>query len=269
MKLDLKKIRLDGDTQPRVAVNESTVAEYTEGVMNGVVFPPVVIFHDGSDYWLADGFHRYFAHKRAANLEIEADVRTGTAHEAFIFASGSNSEHGLPRTNEDKRRIVLKYLNHDELSSWSDSEIARITKISTATIHRVRKSLQLEEKPVRKFMKNGVERTMDVSKLVQKKPEPEYTHDPMAELASEIETLMEENKRLKEDRALDAADIAEEEKLDIHEQVEKYRHQIKVLETELKAVKRARDSLQNENAEMKKQVIYWKKRCEKTEQKAA
>lgn len=269
MKLELKKLRLDGDTQPRVSLNEEVVADYTEHVMNGVAFPPVVVFHDGSSYWLADGFHRYFAHKRAGKDEIDADVRTGTLRDAMLYSVGANTQHGLRRSNEDKRRSVLILLNDPEWSEWSDMEIARRAGVSNATIHRVKKSLQLEDKPTRKFSKGGVESTMDVSKMFDKKPEPEYTPDPMAELASELETLMEENKRLKEDKAVESADIPEEQKLDIHEQIENYRQQIKVLETELKAVKRSRDTLQNENAELKKQVMYWKKRFQSSEPKAA
>lgn len=268
MKVELARIRLDGDTQPRVSINEEVIADYTEAVMGGVTFPPITLFHDGSSYWLADGFHRFFAHKRAAHKDIEADVKTGTLRDALLYSVSANKDHGLRRTNEDKRRAVLILLNDIEWSEWSDMEISRQAGVSNATVHRVRKSLELEAKPERKFTKNGVERTMDVSKLSEKK-ESEYTPNPMAEMASELESLMEENKKLKEDRALEVADIPEDQKLDIHEQLEKYRQQVKVLETELTAVKRSRDTMQNENAELKKQVLYWKKRFQSVEPKAA
>lgn len=274
MKIELSKIRLDGDTQPRVSINEEVIAEYTEAVMNGATFPPITVFHDGSAYWLADGFHRYFAHKRAANKEIEADVHQGTLRDALLYSVGANASHGLRRTNEDKRRAVLILLKDVEWSEWSDMEIARRSGVSNATVHRVRKSLEIETKPERKFTKNGVEKTMDVSKMVESKTKPEdvseqYKSDPVAEMATEMETLMEENKRLREDRALESADIPEEQKLDIHEQIEKYRQQVKALEAEVISVKRSRDTLQNENAELKKQVLYWKKRFQSTETKAA
>lgn len=270
MKIELTKLRLDGDTQPRVSLNEETVQDYAEAVMNGAQFPPVSVFHDGSSYWLADGFHRYFAHKRAGLTEIEADVQNGTLRDALLHSIGSNASHGLRRTNEDKRRAVLILLNDPEWSEWSDMEISRRACVSNATVHRVKKSLQLEQKPERKFTKNGTQHTMDVSKITEKKEDKEeYKHDPVAEMATELEAVMEENKRLRENVALEMADIPEAEKLDIHEQIEKYRQEIKVLETELKAVKRSRDTLQNENAELKKQVLYWKKRFQSIEPKAA
>jgi len=88
-------------------------------------------------------------------------------------------------------------------------------------------------------------------------------------MANELEAVMEENKKLKEDRAIEQLDESEEGKLDIHEQLDKYRKETKSLEAELQSVKRSRDSLQNENAELKKQLLYWKKRCQKSEPKAA
>ena len=57
-KLNLDAIRLDGETQARVALDSTQVAEYAEAMRDGDKFPPIVVFHDGSDYWLADGFHR-------------------------------------------------------------------------------------------------------------------------------------------------------------------------------------------------------------------
>jgi ParB-like chromosome segregation protein Spo0J len=269
MKLELKNIRLDGDTQPRVALNEETVQDYAEAVMNGAQFPPAVVFHDGSSYWLADGFHRYFAHKRAGEDAIEVEMMNGTLRDAKLYSIGANSKHGLRRTNEDKRRAVLILLNDPEWSEWSDMEIARRACVSNATVHRVKKSLQLDQKPERKFTKNGIEHTMDVSKLSEKRTEPEYKSDPMAEMATEFEAVLAENKKLRENATLEIANIPEAEKLDIHEQLENYRHQIKVLETELTAVKRSRDTLQNENAELKKQLLYWKKRFQSIETKAA
>lgn len=57
----LTSIRTDGGTQPRARLNEDQVAEYVEAMESGATFPPLVVFHDGAAYWLADGFHRYHA----------------------------------------------------------------------------------------------------------------------------------------------------------------------------------------------------------------
>lgn len=72
--IDLDDIAINGGTQPRAALNLETIAEYAEALLNGDTFPPVVIFYDGKDHWLADGFHRYHAHRRAEFAEINADI---------------------------------------------------------------------------------------------------------------------------------------------------------------------------------------------------
>jgi cell division protein FtsB len=268
MNIQLKQIRLDGNTQPRVQLNEEVVAEYTESINQGAEFPPVTVFHDGSDYWLADGFHRYFAHKRAAKTEIEADVRTGTLRDATLHSVGANGQHGLRRTNEDKRRAVMILLNDIEWSEWSDSEIARRCEVSHQTVARVKNSLQVESKPERKFVnKHGTESVMKVDKI--NKREEFEKEDPIVEMATEIETLSQENTQLREKIALGTMDLSDDEKLDIEEQLAQYKQRINVLEAEHEAMRRSRDSLLNEKAELVKQVMYWKKRAEKSEKQAA
>ena len=64
--LSIDQIRIDGGTQPRVKINKEHVADLAAALVAGTELPPVDVFHDGSDYWLADGFHRYHAHARAA-----------------------------------------------------------------------------------------------------------------------------------------------------------------------------------------------------------
>jgi len=122
----LDKIRLDGGTQPRAAIDEDVVAEYTVAMEGGAVFPPVVVFVDGAIYWLADGFHRFHATRYVGFLEIDADIRQGGLVDAILFAAGCNLAHGLRRTNADKRRAVELVL--DGMSrlkqNWSDGEYA-------------------------------------------------------------------------------------------------------------------------------------------------
>ena len=117
IKLELSKIRLDGGTQPRKSILEEAVKNYTEVLLDGVKMPPVTVFFDGKDYWLADGFHRYHAHKAAGFKEIECDPKTGTKRDAFIFSLGANATHGMPRTNEEKRDTVIMALNDVHPSS--------------------------------------------------------------------------------------------------------------------------------------------------------
>ena len=88
-------------------------------------FPAIVVFSDGQEYWLADGFHRVLAAREAGLEEIPAEVRSGGQRDALLFSISANSEHGFPRSNADKRNAVLLLLRDAEWCQWSDHEIAR------------------------------------------------------------------------------------------------------------------------------------------------
>lgn len=139
--LQLNQIRIDGGTQPRVAIDEDVVAEYADLYIEGVDLPPVTVFHDGSTYWLADGFHRYWASKRAERETIAVDVQQGTRRDAILYSVGANASHGLRRTNEDKRKAVTIMLEDEEWSQWSNREIAKQCGVAESSVRRTRESL--------------------------------------------------------------------------------------------------------------------------------
>jgi len=113
-RLPANKIKVDNGIQSREEVNTKIVADYAEEIKNGEVFPPVVVFYDGLDYWLADGFHRIYAYKLCGVEEVSCDVREGSRDDAIKHSAGSNSKHGLKRTNADKRKSVLMIFNLPE-----------------------------------------------------------------------------------------------------------------------------------------------------------
>jgi hypothetical protein len=131
--LNLALIRTDGGTQSREALNEETYIEYAEAMLAGEKLPPVTVFHDGSTYWLADGFHRFFGAMEAGIDALEADVRQGTQLDAQLFSYGVNGSHGLRRTNADKRRAVTGALKHPVSITWSDNQIASTAVSATSS----------------------------------------------------------------------------------------------------------------------------------------
>jgi ParB-like chromosome segregation protein Spo0J len=113
--IELSSIQIDAGTQVRAAIGENVVAEYAERMGEGAEFPPVVLFHDGNHYYLADGFHRFMATQRLGLLEINADVRAGTKTDALWFALGANKANGHRMTAEDKSHAV-----RIALSEWPE-----------------------------------------------------------------------------------------------------------------------------------------------------
>ena len=131
----------DGDAQMRVEMHPETVADYAADMLDGAVFPPVIVYHDGADYWLADGFHRVEAARKIDRKEIEAEIRDGTARDAILHGIGSNATHGLRRTQADKRRAVERLLTDPEWAAWSDRKIAQLAKVDHKTVGKIRREL--------------------------------------------------------------------------------------------------------------------------------
>ena len=131
----------DGGAQARIEINEATVADYAADMADGIVFPPVVAYHDGTDYWLADGFHRVRAARAIDRDEIDAEVREGTARDAVLHGVGANASHGLRRSQADKRRAVEILLRDQDWADWSDRKIAKIAKVDHKTVGKIRREL--------------------------------------------------------------------------------------------------------------------------------
>jgi hypothetical protein len=149
MKIPLKEIKIDSWVQPRYQMNINLISEYREAMQAGDVFPNVVVFYDGRDYWMAAGFHRYSAimglrgDGAIKDDTIEADVRSGGRRDAFLYAVGTNFDNGERRTPQDMRAIVGKMLADAEWSQLSDSEIARQCKVSHALVSKMRAEISL------------------------------------------------------------------------------------------------------------------------------
>lgn len=102
----LSAIAFDAGTQIRAAIDPQVVSDYAEAMTNGATFPPIVLFHDGNQHYLADGFHRFLAAQRLTFKDIDADVRPGTKEDALWFALGANKTNGKRLTEKDKRNAI-------------------------------------------------------------------------------------------------------------------------------------------------------------------
>ena len=119
--LRIDAITLDTGTQVRAVIDPDVVDDYAQRLQEGVEFPPVVVFRDGSGTHLADGFHRVPAHRRAGRTEIAAHVHDGTVQDALWFALGANRTHGHRLTCADKAHAVKL-----ALAAWPDRSQRRI-----------------------------------------------------------------------------------------------------------------------------------------------
>jgi hypothetical protein len=169
-------IRADRDVQARAALSEEAVEEYADVLRAGDKLPPVILFDDPTfadtahphggyagkarhhleqsegtpagiperhahRYWLADGFHRVEAHRRAGKAVVNAIVKVGTKRDAQLYAAGANGKHGVHRSNADKRRAVFTLLNDPEWQQWSSKRIAKHCCVSGTFVDNLRREL--------------------------------------------------------------------------------------------------------------------------------
>lgn len=276
--INIHNIRTDGGTQSRISLNQDVVNEYAELMAEGVKFPPLAVYHDGSDHWLVDGFHRYFALKKNGASLVEVDATAGTLRDAQLKSKAVNHDHGLRRTNADIRKAIEDMLKDEEWSKWSYSEIAKWVGTSKATVGRIK--LQVDEQnpdankeeTTKKYVRNGFEAEMDLTHLnklnekkraerpVGTKPdsstideaklENQQLNDQVHELSEVITSLSDENARLKDVIAVAQWDAPDIEKMDIEDTVKELREQIRLLEIENRALADSRDSYQNKVTEL-------------------
>jgi hypothetical protein len=79
----------------------------------GAKTPPVVVFGDGKEYWVADGFHRVKAAIGASLEKIACQVHKGTLDDAKTYSGVANWFHDLQRIREDRERGVTAVRNGD------------------------------------------------------------------------------------------------------------------------------------------------------------
>jgi ParB-like chromosome segregation protein Spo0J len=271
--LNLLNIRIDGGTQARLQLNQDVVAEYAEKMRDGEVFPPITVFFDGSEYWLADGFHRYFATKANAKTSIDADVENGTQQEAKKYSWKANGKRGLRLNHDDYRNIILAMLQDIEAKEWSNRKIAEWVGVSHFTVNKIKNSLEetsSEPKEKKYINKHGTESVMNTENIGKSKPKttaPDMTsalmvkqevvielNEKIDELSQTINMLADENTLMRDKIAVGQWDATEIEKIDAEQTIKDLREQIRILEADNKAMRQSRDMFQNRNSELMKTV---------------
>lgn len=274
--LKLGQIKIDGNTQARAGMDQNTVTEYTELLKDGTKFPAPIVFFDGETYWMADGFHRYFANKAHGTLEMECDIKEGSKRDAQFYAMGANGGRGLKWRPEDIKRICYIMFEDEEWGDMSNNAIARHVGVSAMTVGRYRHSWEEsrqedeseEQEAEVTYVKDGKANTMKTAKIGKVKDrmfseptvkEPEYDEseqirDKLSELENQFKETITENERLRDAIALGQYDATDIEKEDIEHTLKDLREQIRIKDIEIASLRESRDIYQNRAAELMKQV---------------
>ena len=260
---NIELIRIDKGTQSRVSISQETVDDYARQMDDGAKFPPVIVFHDGVEYYLADGFHRYFATQKLKGKGIAADVINGTLREAILYSLKANQLHGLRPTSNDKRKSVATMLEDSEWMSWADRAISRHCGVSHVFVAKIRKELAGGKvQKTRKFKTKGG----NVSTYTNRTPQEPKAEAPAYDEKQEmLNALVVENEKLAEQLAIATIDGTDGEKDLAAILIAEMKEEIRVLGIELVAVKKSRDMFQSENAQLKKQVAMYQKKLKALE----
>lgn len=260
---NIELISIDKGTQSRVAISQETVDDYARQMEDGAKFPPVIVFHDGVEHYLADGFHRYFATRKLERNTISVDIVKGTLREAIFYSLKANKAHGLRPSNADKRKSVIIMLKDHEWVKWADREIARHCGVSHVFVAKLRKELSGGEvQTTRKFKGKGG----NVSTFTNRQPQEPEPDAPVYDQKQEMmEALVAENEKLSEQLAIATIDGTAEEKDLATTMIGDLKEEIRLLQIELVSVKKSRDMFQAENAQLKKQVAMMQKKLKAVE----
>ena len=172
-KVMLDSIEYEPQNQARVQLNNDTVAEYADAMGRKEKLPPIVCYHDGSTYWLADGFHRYHAARKRGEKLLDAQVIKGSRDDARWHAAGANTQHGLNRTTADKQKAVRLAL--ELRPNLSDNKIAAHCGVSQPFVGKVRSETAATyngyKMDGRTAVRNGVEYPINTANI-GRRPEP-------------------------------------------------------------------------------------------------
>lgn len=148
-KVLIEKITINPRTdeaQIRHHLDPDTVANYAELKQDGVEFPPIVLFFDGTFCWVGDGFHRLAAEIRLGYKDTMAIVHNGGFRDAILHGAKANGSHGLPLNRKDKRALVEKVLDNPDFQGMSTREIAAAIGVShTYIAERQKERIERQE----------------------------------------------------------------------------------------------------------------------------
>ena len=132
--LRIDAIRIDGGTQVREQDHPEYAQALADDLANGDLMPPPLVFDDGDNLWMCQGFYRLRAAKACGKDEIECEVREGTLQDAIWAAIPSNREHGLRRSHADIIKVIKMAVQHPNALETTQADLARYLGVARQTV---------------------------------------------------------------------------------------------------------------------------------------
>jgi len=168
-KVEIEEIKINDSPQVRITNDANVIADYAAHLAAGGTFPPVVLFGNEGQYYLADGFHRLEAAKTADQDMIDAEVHPGDRKAALKFALSANAKHGLRRSNPDKRHAIQIALA--EFPGLSNHAYEEMCRVSDDLVKKVKGEVQAEKEAELKQKSRKEEKNSPLTDTLAKGPE--------------------------------------------------------------------------------------------------
>ena len=136
------------DLQIREQIDPDQIDNLREAIESKIELPPIDLFESETEenaYYIGDGWHRLHAHREAKCKTIAAIVHPGGRAAALKHALGANADHGLRRTNRDKRNAVKIALKH--FPKLSNRELAKLCRVTHACVNKIKKQVETVSTP--------------------------------------------------------------------------------------------------------------------------
>jgi len=163
-------LTLDPEIQSRAQLDMIVIQEYAEAMASGAKFPPIKAIQQNGTIWVYSGFHRTQAAIKAG-VGILAEIQPGTFQDAQYLAAAENQDHGLRRSNADKRRAVEHALIAKP--EMSDRDIAQHCGVTHPTVSKARTELVATGKIYQSDQRTGADRRTINTSNIGKSQEPE------------------------------------------------------------------------------------------------
>lgn len=141
-KLKIDVLLRDHGTQTRESLDSDAVERYAEAMKSGTKLPPPVVFFDGTNYRIADGFHRVEAAAKNGRTQIDCVIQNGSRVDAIVRGSAENQKHGKngrALSNKDKRHCVIVLLDalREAGERWTNRRVGEVCGVRHETVAAV------------------------------------------------------------------------------------------------------------------------------------
>lgn len=130
IKLPVSALTIDPEIQQRARIDEALIAEYAESIADWFDSAPIIVYSDGQTRWIADGFQRTEAARRAGLYAVPAIKIDGTRQDALRYALGANATHGRRRNREDLERAYQTAVREGFCQATNTEAVSALLKCS-------------------------------------------------------------------------------------------------------------------------------------------